>query len=776
MMRPGDRSSYLVSLAREITYLRSSRWDLFLLLGLPALGFVVIAAMFLRGTIDNIPIAVVDEDHSALSRLVTRHVGADHTLYMTAMPADLAEASSLMRSGRILAIVHIPAGLEVAATRRDTSAISIFYNASLLTAGGQAATAAGAAAQAAVAEVTLARRDLGGLSEVHLTPPSIAVMIVGNGQRSFERFLEPLILAGVLHLLLSCAAVGAVGRELKLRTLPAWRAAVGGRMAAALAGKLTPYVMAYIGWYALMWVWLAGIRGWPVAGHVAALIGAQALLVMATAGIGALLVAVARDVDVAFSASTVYAGSAIAFSNGTLPVLHSNWFTESWSAVLPFTNYLRLQNQQFILGSDLASGWRFATVLALYALVGVLIAAPLLARLADRMPQEDTGPLGPAAGERRFWTAFVDTFVAVARHRALMSVLVLSVVLYGFYYPLAYSSQTGSQLPVAVVDLDQTPLSRDLQRALASTRAISIQTHPSSLAEARELLRNDQVDGIVLIESGLQRSLVRAGDNGGLAVMLSGAYLVRAQEIGNAFAASLMNAVSTLAAPLRALVRESLPSITVEQRPLFNVTGGYGSYAVPAVAAIITQQTLLFGAAMFVALRRERRRDPRMSPRAFAGTWLAFTLLGCFTSLFYFGFIFWLQDYPRGGNIPGLMVTIPVFAAAVSALGLTAGSLFERSDRPMQILAGTSVPLFFLGGAAWPLFAMPGPIAWLAHLAPSTAAMHGLIALNAAGASLAEIAPEFINLAALATLYGTLAAWRLVTLAPPQQETSHATA
>ena len=43
-------------------------------------------------------------------------------------------------------------------------------------------------------------------------------------------------------------------------------------------------------------------------------------------------------------------------------------------------------------------------------------------------------------------------------------------------------------------------------------------------------------------------------------------------------------------------IRGGLP-VAVTTEPLFNRTGGYKGYVFPAVAVIIVQQTLLFGAA-----------------------------------------------------------------------------------------------------------------------------------------------------------------------------------
>ena len=273
------------------------------------------------------------------------------------------------------------------------------------------------------------------------------------------------------------------------------------------------------------------------------------------------------------------------------------------------------------------------------------------------------------------------------------------------------------------------------------------------------MLRNGEVDAVMHIPERFESSLIH-GDAKGVGLYLNGAYLVRATAMGKALGGAAAAAAEQTLTPVIEATRLLERAPTVVQRPLYNTTDGYGSYAVPAVSAIILQQTLLLGAALFAGLRRETGAAA-LSTRSFLGLWAALTLIGSVASLFYFGFVFWFQDYPRMGDLFGIFLAVPVFAASVSALGLAIGSLFDRHERAMQILVGTSVPLFFLGGAAWPLFLMPEPLAWLSRLSPSTSAIQAFVKLNAAGASVAEVAPELLTLAVLAATFGAVAWLRL---------------
>ena len=156
---------------------------------------------------------------------------------------------------------------------------------------------------------------------------------------------------------------------------------------------------------------------------------------------------------------------------------------------------------------------------------------------------------------------------------------------------------------------------------------------------------------------------------------------------------------------------------------------------------------------------RRRERDAVIpAPAAYFGTLLALTLIGVLACLFYFGFVFWIEDMPRGGNVGGLFVAAPVFSLAVAALGLLIGSFLDKGDRAMEILVPTSVVLFFLTGAAWPTEMMPRWVVLVAQLSPATNGVPLFVELNQMAATLPEVITHLIRLAllALATIGITL--------------------
>ncbi|HWJ70922.1 MAG TPA: ABC transporter permease [Sphingobium sp.] len=358
-----------------------------------------------------------------------------------------------------------------------------------------------------------------------------------------------------------------------------------------------------------------------------------------------------------------------------------------------------------------------------------------------------------------FRAAFVATLRHILTTRALLSTMILAVLLYGFYYPAPYAHQTSQDLPLVIVDREDSALTRALVEGLQATRAVAVVARVPTVEDGLAMVRQRSADGVLYLPRGLTDGVLQGKGAGGIAIWVNGTYLLRARDIGGAIEQALIGVAAQQAGPLAAALHLQ-PPIAVVERPLFNTREGYADYIFPAVAIIILQQTLLFGAAMLAGERRAAHA-PGLSAGAFLGAWAALTALGVAMASFYFGWIFWAQDVPRGGNIGALILAMPVFAAAVGALGLLVGSGFDHADRALHVLVPTSILLFFLTGAAWPLAAMPGWVEAIAWLSPATAGVTLFVRLNQMGATLGEVWAPLAWLGGAACLYGLAACWRL---------------
>lgn len=365
---------------------------------------------------------------------------------------------------------------------------------------------------------------------------------------------------------------------------------------------------------------------------------------------------------------------------------------------------------------------------------------------------------------------FSRTLRAIAGDRYAMVAMIGAVLLYSVFYPSAYRHQVAGNLPVVVVDQDHSRTSRALLQRVDALREVRITAGASDLPSARRLLEAGEVEAIVLLPPGFERDILRGGQ-GQVVLLGNGAYLGRSATalggIAGAVTAFARDAAATQAGFMGV---PASPPVQVVHRPLFNTREGYGSSIVSGVSELIVHQTLLLGMGVLLGTRRQAlSRRLQFSGGALLGMAAAFWVVGLGGLLFYAGFTAWVQDYPRGGSLPGLLLACGLFVAATVAFGLCVGSLFDNRERAFQYVTAVSIPLFFLSGLSWPAAMSPPVLVALSRLLPIAPGINAVVGANQMGASLGELAPELLNLAALAVFYGAIARWRfrLLPSSPP---------
>ncbi|MFN4161668.1 MAG: ABC transporter permease, partial [Stenotrophomonas sp.] len=107
-MNTRARAGVAAAFQRELQHLHRDRTDLLLVTVLPLLMLALMAWLFAASVMREIPIAVVDLDHSAESRLLTRMLDASPGVSVASQPTTLAEAQSQLRRLEVFAMVLVP--------------------------------------------------------------------------------------------------------------------------------------------------------------------------------------------------------------------------------------------------------------------------------------------------------------------------------------------------------------------------------------------------------------------------------------------------------------------------------------------------------------------------------------------------------------------------------------------------------------------------------------------------------------------------------------------
>lgn len=367
--------------------------------------------------------------------------------------------------------------------------------------------------------------------------------------------------------------------------------------------------------------------------------------------------------------------------------------------------------------------------------------------------------------------AFLLTWQSIFRDKAALLLFFISGIVYSFFYPLPYSAEAVRRVPVAIVDQDHSALSRQLIRyagAHPSILVVDVGLRPEA---AQALIWQGEAAGAMIIPADFSRKVL-AGLQPEIEVSGNGAYPLLNKVVLNGLAeiAGTVSAGIELkrlgaTTPSGVQAEAARQPLSVEALPLFNVREGYASYIVPGVVVLIMQQTFLLGIGLLFGSWSNEQSFPYAPDAAsYCGALTAFALVVALNAMYFFGFVFWWQDYPRGGNLAGTAMLTLLFAYSVAALGMLIGMFFRTRERSMHLLVATSLPIMFLSGLTWPASAIPAPLQALGWLVPSTSAIQGFVATNQMGASLHEVRMELAGLLGLTAVFIVLGLrkWRRI--------------
>ncbi len=362
-----------------------------------------------------------------------------------------------------------------------------------------------------------------------------------------------------------------------------------------------------------------------------------------------------------------------------------------------------------------------------------------------------------------FLNRLKNEFLNIFTDKAVLITVLGGVLLYAVLYPQPYLNQLPLQQAIAVVDQDNTPASRRLIRYADATPQVHVAGRVGSISEARSLLLDGQVRGMMIIprhferDVGLSRSPVigLAGDANffliygtvieGLAgaVMSTGA-MVRVRELMLA------------GVPLSFAVKDWSP-IHLNERPLFNVGMGYLGYVLPAIFILILQQTLLLASGLIGAESGEKSGlSLSRAGSIFGVRFVAMFSIYFLLTQFYMGACFEFYGISRNAHIVDLWLMITAFIAASVALGILFGLLLPGRELAAPLVMVSSLPMAFTAGFIWPRELLPEPVLWISQWFPSTSAIQGFLKLNQMGAEFSQVLNHWWGLWALAGFFSLL--------------------
>ena len=366
---------------------------------------------------------------------------------------------------------------------------------------------------------------------------------------------------------------------------------------------------------------------------------------------------------------------------------------------------------------------------------------------------------------KKWGDIFKKELSLIFEDKSILLTCLVAPILYAFFIGSIYSKKEVTNIPIAIVDLDHSDLSRKVSQLINSSEKVSINGHYSSFEDAMYQFNNLEVQGIVIIPDDFQKKTMNL-DGAHIELVLNNTKFLTSNEINKA----VQKVILTISGGVRMkfLISNNIPIELAKQKAqpilpviksIYNATNNYGDYLLPILLILILQQTLIIGFGQSIVHEFRHGILKHFENINF----FEFTRIISAKSFYYillysiYFFVFYKLIFPHfsisfNGPISLHLILSFLFISVVVIYTIIFASFFKTTIGWTEVLAFSTYPLFLVSGYSWPIEAMPRGLQLFANILPSTPYFNVFNSLATEGAKLNNITNGFLHLLVLLLL------------------------
>lgn len=352
----------------------------------------------------------------------------------------------------------------------------------------------------------------------------------------------------------------------------------------------------------------------------------------------------------------------------------------------------------------------------------------------------------------------------VVEQKMIAAIFVGTIIIYGLYYPQPFTTQVLRNVPMAVVDLDNSDSTRQIIRDLDASPSADVVLKLPDVVAAKRAIFERKISAYLYFPEEFERNLL-GGQQSPVAFYGDASFFLTYSEAQSAVTGAVQK--TALAATVVRLTEQGMTGaqaqavaapITLNMISVYNPEKGYATYVIPAVFLVILQQILLMGVGFLNTVDRSDEDVLEVHPVIKTiGKLLAYSVPAVFLYFMATIVIPNLYGVPRiGGVWQGFAIAVP-YALSISALALIIAEIFKKPLAVQVACNCLGMPFFFMAGAPWPRDVMPDAFRLVTKLVPSSTGVEATVRVNQMGANLYDIQNQLTILWGLSLLYFLLA-------------------
>lgn len=381
-------SGITTSARREVERLSTNREYRAVVWWLP-LGVIIFFALFFsQEVVGALPVAVVDEDNTSLSRKVVSMIRATPQTSLVEEVADIAAAKTKVLQGDVVAMVEIPNGFAKDILSGEPASIIFYDSGANISTNSLAAKGIQTAITSFGVGVSLQRAEMQGATPdqamAQAMPIAFTTYGLFNPWLNYGYYVAPCFWAMILIIAATLSTIYAVGTELRSATSIEWLRSANGSLVAALMGKLAPTTLAMWLLSLVVGALIFGVFGAPMNGSWLMLALGCIALIFAYQAVALFIVAITASFRLSLSLGGGYSVLAFTFSGITFPTMAMFSAVQPFTMLFPYTFFMELYIDQAVRGVAWWLSMQEVAAMLLFCLLPLLLFGRLKKVLVNR--------------------------------------------------------------------------------------------------------------------------------------------------------------------------------------------------------------------------------------------------------------------------------------------------------------------------------------------------------------------------------------------------------
>ena len=287
------------------------------------------------------------------------------------------------------------------------------------------------------------------------------------------------------------------------------------------------------------------------------------------------------------------------------------------------------------------------------------------------------------------------------------------------------------EMPVGVVDLDNTSTSRNLVRRLDAFQSSHVVAHYPSASEARRAIQNNEIYGFLYIPKGTTEKLLAARQPKvsfyySMTTLTAGSLVYRdLKTVATLGSAGVGMATMRAQGLTDKQIATLLSPIGIDLHPLSNPTTDYNVYLTTVMVPGIIMLFIFLITTYAIGTELKFEHGPELVTLGGGRIWVSLvgkllphTLLWLTVVFCYSYYVYGILGFPHPGGTLKIIILNVLMVLAAQGFGIFAFGLMPSLRMSMSISSLWAVLSISMAGSAFPLMGMDGPLQSLAWLFP----------------------------------------------------------